>query len=175
CFVCEGENDLHGVEESDSHTCLKCTPPVALNVTHPQTVLTHMGAHILYDSTVDWSTQPCGFCGKPFPLCTFSLKKTADGLTIKLDGSKGCSNFVKKFNYGVAAKLTKGSPCSNVPLRCPECDTKDPSIWRYNLKEHLIRFHSLTSVSRYQDLWELTESESTAMRAVWQKLKTPRK
>ncbi|KAJ7333384.1 hypothetical protein DFH08DRAFT_939956 [Mycena albidolilacea] len=175
CFVCEGENDLHGIEESDSHMCLKCTPPVVLDVTHPQTVLTHIGAHILHDSTVDRSTQPCGFFCRPFAICHFALKKTADGMTVELDASKGCSNFVKKFNYGVAAKSTKNSPCSNVPLRCPECDRTDPSIWRYNLKEHLARYHPLTPVSRYRELWELTESESTAMRVVWEKLQVPRK
>jgi hypothetical protein len=95
-------------------------------------------------------------------------------MTVKLDASKGCSNFVKKFDYGVAAKSTKNSPCSNVPLRCPEYDRKDPSIWRYNLKEHLAHYHPLTPVSRYQELWELTESESTAM-VVWEKLQAPRK
>ncbi|KAF8187410.1 hypothetical protein K438DRAFT_1677498 [Mycena galopus ATCC 62051] len=155
--------------------CLKCTPSVALDVTRPQTVLTHIGAHILYDSTVDRSTQPCGFCCRPFAICHFALKKTADGMTVKMDASKGCTNFVKKFNYGVAAKSTTSSPCSNVPLRCPECDTTDPSIWRYNLKKHLLHDHPHTPISKHAHLWELTESESMAMRAVWEKLQVPRK
>ncbi|KAJ7749433.1 hypothetical protein B0H16DRAFT_1845530 [Mycena metata] len=155
--------------------CLKCTPPVALDVAHPQKVLTHMGAHILYDSRIDRSSQPCGFCGRPFPLCHFALKKTADGLTVKLDASKGCPNFVKKFNYNVAAKSTTNSPCSNVSLPCPACGPKDPSIWRYNLKEHFIRYHPHTPLLKYRDLWELTESETTAMRKVWEKLQAPRK
>ncbi|KAF8144618.1 hypothetical protein K438DRAFT_2101594 [Mycena galopus ATCC 62051] len=56
CFICEGENNFDGIEDWDSHMCLKCTPSVALDVTRPQTVLTHIGAHILHDSTVDRST-----------------------------------------------------------------------------------------------------------------------
>ncbi|KAJ6615714.1 hypothetical protein B0H10DRAFT_2039837 [Mycena sp. CBHHK59/15] len=41
-------------------------------------------------------------------------------------------NFVKRFNYNVAATSSTKSPCSNIPLRCPECDTKAPAVWRYN-------------------------------------------
>ncbi|KAJ7024884.1 hypothetical protein C8F04DRAFT_882338, partial [Mycena alexandri] len=89
----------------------------------------------------DRSTQPCGFCGRPFPICHFVLKKTAEGMTVKLDASKGCRNFVKKFNYSVVAKSTTNSPCSNVSLPCPECGPKNPSVWCYNLKEHFIRDH----------------------------------
>jgi hypothetical protein len=94
---------------------------VALDIAHPQTVLAHIGAHILYDPTIDRSSQPCGFCGQPFPMCQFVLKKTADGLTIRLEASKGCSNFVKKFHYGVAAKSTKHCPCiASLPRMRPD-------------------------------------------------------
>ncbi|KAJ6576765.1 hypothetical protein B0H10DRAFT_1963342 [Mycena sp. CBHHK59/15] len=78
CFVCEGDSEIEGLQESDSHLCLKCTPPVALDVTRPQTVLTHMGAHILHDSTIARDDQPCGLCCRVFPMCHFVLKKTGD-------------------------------------------------------------------------------------------------
>ncbi|KAJ6623827.1 hypothetical protein B0H10DRAFT_2213199 [Mycena sp. CBHHK59/15] len=64
CFVCEGDNQIDGLEETDSHSCLKCKPPHALNINKPQTVLMHMGTHILYDSTIHASDQPCGFFAK---------------------------------------------------------------------------------------------------------------
>ncbi|KAJ6538246.1 hypothetical protein B0H10DRAFT_2448843, partial [Mycena sp. CBHHK59/15] len=169
CFVCERDSEIEGLEESDSHLCLKCTPPVALDVTRPQTVLTHMGAHILHDSTIARDDQPCGLCCRAFPMCHFVLKKTGDGVSVNLNASHGCPNFVKRFNYGSAEKSSKKSPCSNVPLRCPECDSKAPAVWRYNLKYHLMRTHPGVSVGRYKHLWELDRSEVDSMRTIWQK------
>ncbi|KAJ6479378.1 hypothetical protein DFH09DRAFT_951401 [Mycena vulgaris] len=155
--------------------CTKCSPPVAFDITHPQTVLTHMGAHILHDSTINRSDQPCGLCGRPSPMCSFVLKKTLDGVAIDFKKSQGCPNFIKKFNYGVAAKSGTKSPCSNVPLRCPECDSDQPTVWRYNLKYHLMHFHPRASVANHKDLWEINPSELATMRAVWERLKEPRK
>lgn len=104
-------------------------------------------------------------------LCHFVLKKTGDGVSFNLNASHGCPNFVKRFNYGSAEKSSKKSPCSNVPLRCPECDSKAPAVWRYNLKYHLMRTHPGVSVGRYKHLWELDCSEVDSMRTVWQKTK----
>ncbi|KAJ7070269.1 hypothetical protein B0H15DRAFT_793726, partial [Mycena belliarum] len=173
CFICEGDNDIEGLEASDSHTCSKCTQPFALDVAHPQAVLTHMGAHILHDTTLNRTDQPCGFCGRPFPMCLFNLKKTADGVAVNLATSKGCPNFVKKFNYGIAARSTKTAPCSNVPLRCPECDSTDPTVGRYNLKQHLLQYHPLTPPAQYKALWEISDTESAAMLVVWEKMQEP--
>ncbi|KAJ7306878.1 hypothetical protein DFH08DRAFT_944693 [Mycena albidolilacea] len=159
CFVCEGESDLHGIEESDSHMCLKCTPPVVLDVTHPQTVLTHIGAHILHDSTVDRSTQPCGFCCRPFAICHFALKKTANGMTVKLDASKGCSNFVKKFNYGVAAKMRQDG-------------SQYMALQSEGTPRTLSSPHSRFKIPRVMGADRI---RSTAMRVVWEKLQAPRK
>ncbi|KAJ6595319.1 hypothetical protein B0H10DRAFT_2090231 [Mycena sp. CBHHK59/15] len=93
CFVCEGDSEIEGLQESDSHLCLKCTPPVALDVTRPQTVLTHMGAHILHDSTIARDDQPCGLCCRAFPMCHFVLKKTGDRVSVNLNASHSCPNF----------------------------------------------------------------------------------
>ncbi|KAJ6576738.1 hypothetical protein B0H10DRAFT_1927230 [Mycena sp. CBHHK59/15] len=171
CFVCEGDSEIEGLQESDSHLCLKCTPPVALDVTRPQTVLTHMGAHILHDSTIARDDQPCGLCCRAFPMCHFVLKKTGDRVSVNLNASHSCPNFVKRFNYGSAEKSSKKLPCSNVPLRCPECDSKAPAVWCYNLKYHLMRTHPGVSSGRYKHLWELDRSEVDSMCTVWQKTK----
>ncbi|KAJ6604069.1 hypothetical protein B0H10DRAFT_1821589 [Mycena sp. CBHHK59/15] len=175
CFVCEGDNQIDGLEETDSHSCLKCKPPHTLNINKPQTVLTHMGIHILYDSTIHASNQPCGFCCRPFPMCHFVLKRTAEGLAVNVAASHGCMNFVKRFNYNVAATSSVNSPCSNVPMCCPECDTTAPAVWRYNLKYHLGHSHPRIPVAKHKDLWELSESEKVAMQNIWKKLKEPSK
>ncbi|KAJ7198078.1 hypothetical protein GGX14DRAFT_374417, partial [Mycena pura] len=173
CFVCEGDNDTQPLDNSDFHVCSKCPASFPLDVTHPQTVLTHMGAHILHDSKINRDEQPCGFCGRPFPMCLFVLKKTGDGVAVSLTASKGCPNFVKKFSYSIAAKSGKASPCSNVPLRCPDCDSTDPTVWRYNLRHHLMRYHPLTPLAQYRELWEISDTESAAMLAVWKKIQEP--
>ncbi|KAJ6591766.1 hypothetical protein DFH09DRAFT_1073628 [Mycena vulgaris] len=174
CFVCEGDNDISGLEASDSHLCVKCNPPFVLDVAHPQTVLTHMGAHILYDPKVNRSDQPCELCGRPFPMCCFVLKNK-DSVAVNFTASHGCPNFVKKFHYGVAEKSTNRLPCSNVPLQCPACERKEPAVWRYNLKYHLLDSHPSISPSKYKHLWELSESETASMGSVWEKLKEPPK
>ncbi|KAJ7653860.1 hypothetical protein B0H17DRAFT_902369, partial [Mycena rosella] len=176
CFVCEGDDGVEGLQESDSHTCVRCTTPFALDVAHPQSVLTHIGAHILFDPMMDRSSQPCGCCGRPHPMCVFFLKKShsaGGGMTINMAASKGCPNFVKKFNYATAATSKPKSPCSNVPLRCPECDSTDPTVWRYNLKGHFLSDHPLTPLSKHADLWTISESEMDWMGAVWAKINIP--
>jgi hypothetical protein len=48
--------------------------------------------------------------------------------------------------YKAAAKLSRSSPCTNVPIHCPICPTsvsKAPqTIWKYNALLHLISEHS---------------------------------
>ncbi|KAJ7840906.1 hypothetical protein B0H13DRAFT_1449784, partial [Mycena leptocephala] len=126
----------------------------------------------------DRSSQPCGFCGRPSPMCAFFLKKSHSagaGMTINMATSRGCPNFTKKFNYSTAEKSSsKNSPCSNVPLRCPECDTTDPVVWRYNLKYHLSRDHPLTPLSRSAHLWEISETENAWMLEIFKKAKEVR-
>ncbi|KAF7328292.1 hypothetical protein MSAN_02488500 [Mycena sanguinolenta] len=167
CFVCEGDNEVEGLAESDAHTCCYCDPPFPLDITRPQKVLAHTGAHILHDSKIDRSSLPCGFCGRPAPMCLFFLKKThsaGEGMTVNMALSKGCPNFVKAFKYVTAEKSSsKQSPCSNVPLRCPECDSTEPAQWRYNLKYHLMRDHPLTPLKKYAHLWGISETENDWM------------
>ncbi|KAJ7434946.1 hypothetical protein FB451DRAFT_1465917 [Mycena latifolia] len=64
--------------------------------------------------------------------------------------------------------IPKFTPTSSFPYR-------ESSVWRYNLKYHLMRSHPLTPMGRHKDLWELSDSESTSMFAVWEKAKEPRK
>ncbi|KAJ7808367.1 hypothetical protein B0H14DRAFT_2252347, partial [Mycena olivaceomarginata] len=180
CFVCEGDGQTDRLLATDPHVCPKCTPSLPLDMVHPQTILAHIGAHILHDPTVDLSTQPCGLCLRPWPMCQFFLKKSssaANTLTLNMAISRGCSNLVY-FSYGTALVSKDSSPSSNVPLKCPLCGPKEPAIWRYCFKEHLIQLHPDVGLVKYSHLWELSEAEKTAMKDVWdtrEKRKKPKK
>ncbi|KAJ7679687.1 hypothetical protein B0H17DRAFT_879588, partial [Mycena rosella] len=149
--------------------CPKCTPSLPLDMNHPQTILAHMGAHILNDPTIDRSTQPCGLCLRPWPMCQIFLKKSgsaANTLTLDMAKSRGCPNLVY-FSYGTALISKESSPCSNVPLRCTHCDAKDPTVWRYNFKEHLMQRHPDASLVKYSDIWTLTAAKIAGILVVW--------
>ena len=82
--------------------------------------------------------EPCGFCG-------------GDGSTVKLDcmGQKqfkivsSCHYAYVSFNYERAKLPTKSSPCSNIPIACPYCNTPDGAhfIWKYNAVTHMATNH----------------------------------
>ncbi|KAJ7725143.1 hypothetical protein DFH07DRAFT_691016, partial [Mycena maculata] len=134
------------------------------------TILSHIGSHILHDPTIDRSTQPCGLCCRPWPMCQFFLKKsgsTANTLTLNMAISRGCPNLVY-FSYGTAEVSSGSSPSSNVPLKCVYCDPKDPAVWRYNYKEHLIQYHPTVSLEKHADVFTLSAAEELAMGKVWE-------
>ncbi|KAJ7822071.1 hypothetical protein B0H14DRAFT_3732640 [Mycena olivaceomarginata] len=161
CFVCEGDGQTDSLLATDPHICPKCTPSLPLDMVHPQTILAHIGAHILHDPTVDSSTQPCGLCLRPWPMCQFFLKKSssaANTLTLNMAISRGCPNLVY-FSYGTTLISKDSSPSSNVPLKCPLCGPKEPAIWRYFFKQHLIQHHPDVGLVKYSHLWELSEAE----------------
>ncbi|KAF7371921.1 hypothetical protein MVEN_00049800 [Mycena venus] len=156
CFVCEGDDDNPALFSSDPH------------------VIAHIGSHILHDPGIDRSTEPCGLCGRPAPMCTIFLKKSSSGsgaLTVDMKASRGCPNLIKRFSIGAAAKSIPTSPCSNAPMKCPACSKRDPAVWRYNIKEHLIRHHPDISLQKHAHLWELTSSEKAGMKVIWTKRK----
>lgn len=64
-------------------------------------------------------------------------------------GSKaGFYNMVSSCKYGsqlplnhrTALKSSKKSPCSNWPLRCPQC-VESVDVWKYSMAEHLRKAH----------------------------------
>lgn len=82
---------------------------------------------------------PCGFCG-------------GDGCTVKLDCTghrqfkiiSSCHYAYVSFNYERAKLPTKSSPYTNVPIRCPYCNSPDGArfIWKYNAVTHAVANHS---------------------------------
>ncbi|KAF8962900.1 hypothetical protein BDZ97DRAFT_1662289 [Flammula alnicola] len=169
CFLCD--DTLAALADSNVSDCPKCSPPTELDLSQGQRVLEHIGAHILFDSTVNQSWPVCGLCLRPSPLCQFFVKKGkgakgSDKINEKL--SKGC--LVKmKYSYRIAAESSPSSPCSNVPIQCPICPKDDPAIWRYFFKAHFKNKHSAELVSKYEHLWKLTKFELDQMRKIWAK------
>lgn len=149
CFVCELDNN--STELGPENTCPACPPNTPLDPRQGLKVLAHMGAHILFDSNIDRSTNPCGGCLSPAPMCEFFL--TTSG-TKKVDKKRSkCPNATISFTYSIAAKSTDSSPCSNVQLNCPLCGAGQPAIFRYNFQHHLKSVHPTAPVDKYMSLW----------------------
>ena len=127
-------------------SCFPCCEPTAL-----KDMQNHVGGHILCtfpesEATDEGTLQlvgddPCGFCGLDGCL-TQLLEKKGGGITI----TSNCQYHYVQMQYGAAAKYTKSSPCTNVPIHCPICPTsvsKAPqTIWKYNALFHLINEHA---------------------------------
>jgi len=152
------------------YECTLCTPTVTLDLSQNQRILEHAAAHILHDPKVEKSTEPCGLCLRPSPLCCLFLKKgKGASRTLKVDKYTGC--LIKpSFSYGVASESSRSSPCSNVPIACPLCPAKDtPAVWKYNMKYHMQKMHSTATLSTHEHLWKLSNFEIVEMKAIWAK------
>ncbi|KAJ7468833.1 hypothetical protein B0H11DRAFT_1731985 [Mycena galericulata] len=77
CFLVDDGEWSRGEFKAGTIECPKCDPPVPLTFNNPQKILEHNGAHILFDESIEESDQPCGLCLRPYPICTFELRKTA--------------------------------------------------------------------------------------------------
>lgn len=121
CFLCEHDTSTTTRNiDIDVHPelhCPKCVPPVLLDSLPAQRVLEHMGAHVLHDSSVDVSYQPCGLCLRPSPICAIYLRK-GKGATAsnQVDWDKSTCIRPTWFSYSVAEMSSQTSPCSNVLL-----------------------------------------------------------
>ncbi|KAF8148807.1 hypothetical protein B0H34DRAFT_827968 [Crassisporium funariophilum] len=123
-----------------------------------QRVLEHVGAHILKDPGIDRSVELCGLCLRPSPLCQFYIGKGKGSKgkpKVNYALTRGCIMNVK-FTYKIAATSLPASPCSNVPIQCPT---------------HFEQNHRQL-MSRYEDLWTLSNFESSEMGKIWAKRAT---
>ncbi|KAG6905363.1 hypothetical protein DXG01_003230 [Tephrocybe rancida] len=159
--------------------CPRCSPEVPLDRKLAQCILAHIGAHVLYDKTIQHKEEPCGLCLQAALLCKIYLTKgKGANSTLKIDKprSSGCTNLIS-FTYAVAAQSKPSSPCSNVPLPCPLCPKTAPSIWRYNWKAHFENTHPHATYLLYAAEGELSKFEWSQMKQWWrdrQKVPTKR-
>jgi len=151
-------------------TCPNCHPVVTFNPSLRQRIVEHIGAHILYDPSADCSSEPCGLCLRPTPLCKIVLKKAkghAGKIAIDMKASS-CPNLVK-FSITVAAECSDSSPCTNRPIVCPHCDDSESSrvVWSYNFRFHLLHKHPRISLEDHRDMLTLTKLERDGMKRIW--------
>jgi hypothetical protein len=157
-------------------TCSKCNPTITFDSSLRQHIVEHIGAHILHDPSVDCSSEPCGLCLWPAPLCKIILKKVKRGtgkLAIDMRASE-CPNLVK-FSITIAAKCSKASPCTNHPMRCPYCPSPSPAVWSYTFQHHLRRVHHKVPLDGHRSVWAMSKLEKDGMRRIWEhRLKQPK-
>jgi hypothetical protein len=167
CFLTEHDGKECELINATDKNCTNCTPSVQLPKSG-QRVLEHMGAHILFDSSVDPTLKPCGLCLRPSPLCAFYLKKTKGGHgSNQINARRSTCANMTKFSYGIAAISTSSSPCSNIPIRCHHCPESAPAVWRYNIKAHIMKKHPYVPISEYRDSCQITQAERTQMKGIW--------
>jgi hypothetical protein len=164
--VCQALNE-ETVDLGGQADCSRCGASVKLDWKNTQCVLEHMGAHILYDTSLNPSEERCGLCLRPAPMCQLYLTKgrgTAGKRSVDRSKSK-CPNLVR-FNYKNAAQSSERSPCSNVPVDCTLCPAGSPAVWTYSLHSHYRERHRLSPV-HFPVRVETSQSEKDGMKRVW--------
>ena len=169
CFVVEElDGDVHNMEHVGL-ACPKCQPTINFNPVHRQCVVEHIGAHVLHDDSVDRSSEPCGLCLRPAPLCKIMFKMTkgrVGHLAIDMKSSL-CPNLIK-FSITNAAACSESSPCTNHPMKCPYCPKSSPAVWSYNFRHHLLRVHPSIHLGSHKSVWTPSKLEKDGMKRVWQ-------
>ena len=177
CFLAQKEDE--DLTVMDNSTCNRCSPAVALDSSAPR-ILEHIGAHVLFDSKMNRTDEPCGLCLLPSQVCRIVVvpgKGTKASPHVNWAASMGCGRQVN-FSYKWAAEYNDHSPCTNVPLICKLCPKEAPAVWRYNLKHHLERVHTPEAAARYAELYTLSNDEMLGMKDIWKnrhKTKAPKK
>ncbi|KAF8884585.1 hypothetical protein CPB84DRAFT_1750390 [Gymnopilus junonius] len=147
CFICSEDSQVVDIRSGD---CPRCSPTVTLDLTQGQRVLEHMGAHILHDPSFDDQQLS--------PLCQFFLKK-----------GKGANG-----RLGINAALSKG--CHMKLL--PHVQTAHPmSALSQNRSCNLAllsantlpREASNAPLLKYDNLWKLSDFETSEMKKIWAK------
>jgi len=150
--------------------CQRCPDVLVSQMSGPK-LLEHMGAHILHNSHIKDTDNPCGLCLNTGSRCVFRLVKRNKVDQIDMTNSQ-CPN-LRKIQLTSAAKYSKVSPCTNVPLRCPLCPKESDCIWKYNLRTHILNCHPSATIDLYHGLFTFTDDESILMKGIY--LSKPRK
>ncbi|KAJ7206699.1 hypothetical protein C8J57DRAFT_1099583 [Mycena rebaudengoi] len=169
CFLCEDDVNERLIEPEGEAACTKCQPATHLDLGQGQRVLEHCAAHILHDPSCHRTHQPCGLCLRPYPQSRFFLRKgQGAGSSPQIDWTKSTCARKVNFQYGPAATSKAKSPSSNVPIICAQCGPKAPAVWKYNLREHWLTFHSLAEETVPLAAGISTE-EIKALKNIWKK------
>ncbi|KZV59352.1 hypothetical protein PENSPDRAFT_550723, partial [Peniophora sp. CONT] len=168
CFAAERSLAEHG--EDDGLRCAHCRPSIPFDeVKEKQRFLEHMGAHILYDLSIDRASQPCGLCLQPSPACRIFLKKgRGKDAALSVDMKRSaCPNLIK-FSYGSASQSSDSAPCSNHPIHCDLCPSSAPAVWPYNWEHHHQHEHPNAPVlAPDEDPSHLEPFERQKLKQIW--------
>lgn len=88
----------------------------------------HVAKHYFKNET---SPQMCGFCGINCN-SVLGLKTSGSGKNVAFKTKSNCA-YAYSFNYASVEKPSKSMPCSNRPIKCPQCEH---FFWSYNLSNH---------------------------------------
>ncbi|KAF9789378.1 hypothetical protein BJ322DRAFT_1018049 [Thelephora terrestris] len=126
-FVIEGFS-LNGPDALNKEATRQC--PLCNKQKKLKAMRDHIGHHVL-SRLHKVSEDPCDFCGGG--PCNTTLTITGDKKQVKSNCRFHCP-----FKYGSAKKSLKASPCTNVPVKCPQCSK---TIWKYNAAGHITVNH----------------------------------
>ena len=151
--------------------CNQCQPAVPWDTSKIPKILKHVATHLLFDNTVDTSQELCGLCMQPSTLCIFYLQKgkgvgTAPQINLC---TSHCPNLARKFLYSTASTKRMNSPCTNVLVTCPLCPSASGSVWKYNMRTHLTKYHLSICDTDILQAYIISKSEKVALKLQWDK------
>lgn len=165
CFACELEAEDRVTQPGEAR-CPRCPNIIFPELTAP-TLVQHVGAHILYDSAFKDADNPCGFCLRVSSDCKIYLRKGQSGPQVDMSLSS-CLQ-LRKLSLGAAAKFSPHSPCTNHPMVCTLCPNGTSTVWKYNLRSHIIKVHPTATPLLYKHLYNVAEAEMVLMKGCWNK------
>ncbi|KAH6884031.1 hypothetical protein BKA70DRAFT_1074403, partial [Coprinopsis sp. MPI-PUGE-AT-0042] len=112
----------------------------------------HVGTHILWSNRdkvdlrlgndIKVGIDPCGWCGLDGQ-CKTQLVTDSKGASKILST---CDYHYAKISQSSAKRVSKSSPCTNIPIHCMICpqglNHQHPTFWKYNLHHHILEFHA---------------------------------
>jgi len=152
-LLCESANAENSVDDptSSKWICFTCRKSI-----DKKKMWLHIGIHIVKN---DVSSCVCGFCGR-ISHCSIALQRTVQK-TIKVISN--CPFFFD-LQYGRARKISKSSPCTNVPVECPICYLV---VWKYGWKQHQDSEHEGGQFEKkFLETVEITEQEIKWMKSL---------
>ncbi|KAJ7800080.1 hypothetical protein B0H14DRAFT_2170664, partial [Mycena olivaceomarginata] len=158
CFVCNKDGSSLDQEEG---LCTFC-PTASLKMSVPAQIVEHMAIHMLFDENPP--ADCCGFCLSTDGFCSIQLKKRKgrDG-TNKIDLEHSCCPNAANLGLVNAAKSSVRHPCTNAPGYCPVPGCAEV-IWKYNLKSHIEKTHTVANLDAYKSYYEIDAEERTLLK-----------
>lgn len=174
CFLCdrEGGEGSAGGDLLDPSGCASC--PKAPDLSKGPQGLAHSAMHILGDRTISRRSMPCGFCLRPGRCTLYLTKGKGSNGAVKIDMENSRCPLLHNIYIAAAAEYSRSNPCTNHPIRCPECSPLAPAVWKYNFKQHLIDMHEGIDRTQYKKLYTISEEEKFQLTARWDKRDDPK-